>query len=132
MGERAVPVYDEEEIRPYDPGGSRTRDLRIKSPLLYQLSYRVGDVSNFTCWNYLDNSLRDADVVMSPQICGAPDRLSWRLPTAAHRRRSLLDDKNKGPPLDGPSPKSHSFHAAQDELAIAHAFADTSGERRLP
>ncbi len=26
-----------------DPGGSRTRDLRIKSPLLYQLSYRVGD-----------------------------------------------------------------------------------------
>ena len=30
--------------RPYldnDPGGSRTRDLRIKSPLLYQLSYRV-------------------------------------------------------------------------------------------
>ena len=25
-----------------DPGGSRTRDLRIKSPLLYQLSYRVG------------------------------------------------------------------------------------------
>src|SRR5579885_595721 len=25
----------------YDPGGSRTRDLRIKSPLLYQLSYRV-------------------------------------------------------------------------------------------
>ena len=25
-----------------DPGGDRTRDLRIKSPLLYQLSYRVG------------------------------------------------------------------------------------------
>ena len=25
----------------HDPGGSRTRDLRIKSPLLYQLSYRV-------------------------------------------------------------------------------------------
>ena len=24
-----------------DPGGSRTHDLRIKSPLLYQLSYRV-------------------------------------------------------------------------------------------
>ncbi len=24
-----------------DPAGSRTRDLRIKSPLLYQLSYRV-------------------------------------------------------------------------------------------
>ena len=33
----------------YDPGGSRTRDLRIKSPLLYQLSYRVGDLSNFAC-----------------------------------------------------------------------------------
>ncbi len=32
-----------------DPGGSRTRDLRIKSPLLYQLSYRVGDASNFAC-----------------------------------------------------------------------------------
>ena len=27
---------------PHDPGGSRTHDLRIKSPLLYQLSYRVG------------------------------------------------------------------------------------------
>ena len=26
-----------------DPGGDRTRDLRIKSPLLYQLSYRVRD-----------------------------------------------------------------------------------------
>src|SRR5881397_689063 len=25
-----------------DPGGDRTRGLRIKSPLLYQLSYRVG------------------------------------------------------------------------------------------
>ena len=24
-----------------DPGGDRTRDLQIKSPLLYQLSYRV-------------------------------------------------------------------------------------------
>ena len=24
-----------------DPGGDRTLDLRIKSPLLYQLSYRV-------------------------------------------------------------------------------------------
>ena len=28
-----------------DPGGSRTRDLRIKSPLLYQLSYRVQSVA---------------------------------------------------------------------------------------
>ena len=27
-----------------DPGGARTHDLRIKSPLLYQLSYRVGSV----------------------------------------------------------------------------------------
>ena len=26
-----------------DPGGFRTRDLRIKSPLLYQLSYRVAN-----------------------------------------------------------------------------------------
>jgi hypothetical protein len=26
-----------------DPGGSRTHDLRIKSPLLYQLSYRIGN-----------------------------------------------------------------------------------------
>ena len=25
-----------------DPAGDRTQDLRIKSPLLYQLSYRVG------------------------------------------------------------------------------------------
>ena len=29
-----------------DPGGYRTRDLRIKSPLLYQLSYRVFCASN--------------------------------------------------------------------------------------
>ena len=29
--------------RENDPAGSRTRDLRIKSPLLYQLSYRVGE-----------------------------------------------------------------------------------------
>lgn len=26
-----------------DPGGDRTHDLRIKSPLLYRLSYRVAD-----------------------------------------------------------------------------------------
>ena len=32
----------EDYKRKNDPGGSRTRDLRIKSPLLYQLSYRVG------------------------------------------------------------------------------------------
>ncbi len=25
-----------------DPGGDRTHDLRLKRPLLYQLSYRVG------------------------------------------------------------------------------------------
>src|SRR5438094_5187345 len=31
-----------------DPGGSRTRDLRIKSPLLYQLSYRVDKARNLT------------------------------------------------------------------------------------
>ena len=42
-----------------DPGGSRTRDLRIKSPLLYQLSYRVGDGTKFTCWNQIDNSRGD-------------------------------------------------------------------------
>ena len=28
-------------FRPSEPGGSRTHDLRIKSPLLYQLSYRL-------------------------------------------------------------------------------------------
>lgn len=30
-----------------DPVGTRTRDLRIKSPLLYQLSYRVSDSPSF-------------------------------------------------------------------------------------
>ena len=35
-------------IKRYDPGGSRTRDLRIKSPLLYQLSYRVGALARYT------------------------------------------------------------------------------------
>ena len=35
-----------------DPGGSRTRDLRIKSPLLYQLSYRVQIATqNKTSWS---------------------------------------------------------------------------------
>jgi hypothetical protein len=29
------------EVERNDPGGDRTRDLQIKSPLLYQLSYRV-------------------------------------------------------------------------------------------
>jgi hypothetical protein len=32
-----------------DPGGFRTHDLRIKSPLLYQLSYRVGNVEKSHC-----------------------------------------------------------------------------------
>jgi hypothetical protein len=30
----------------YDPGGFRTHDLRIKSPLLYQLSYRVENIES--------------------------------------------------------------------------------------
>lgn len=38
-----------------DPGGSRTRDLRIKSPLLYQLSYRVVSDRKITQPNDLDN-----------------------------------------------------------------------------
>ncbi len=36
----AVAAGASQEIK-NDPAGSRTRDLRIKSPLLYQLSYRV-------------------------------------------------------------------------------------------
>ena len=36
---RTTTTYDDTAFN--DPGGSRTRDLRIKSPLLYQLSYRV-------------------------------------------------------------------------------------------
>src|SRR5437660_10888397 len=36
-----------------DPAGDRTQDLRIKSPLLYQLSYRVGrgetSLHSYTC-----------------------------------------------------------------------------------
>ena len=31
-----------------DPGGIRTHDLRIKSPLLYQLSYRVPEEPSST------------------------------------------------------------------------------------
>ena len=31
-----------ERLMRNDPAGARTQDLRIKSPLLYQLSYRVG------------------------------------------------------------------------------------------
>src|SRR5439155_18635321 len=34
-------VHWYQQLAMNDPGGSRTRDLRIKSPLLYQLSYRV-------------------------------------------------------------------------------------------
>jgi hypothetical protein len=44
------------------------RLTRIKSPLLYQLSYRVGDLSNFTCWNHLDNSLRHGSGLLIQQI----------------------------------------------------------------
>jgi hypothetical protein len=46
-----------------DPGGSRTRDLRIKSPLLYQLSYRVGDGSKFAQRVCGDNSSDRAPLV---------------------------------------------------------------------
>src|SRR5207244_13505391 len=35
LGEGVTPA------RCHDPGGDRTRGLRIKSPLLYQLSYRL-------------------------------------------------------------------------------------------
>jgi hypothetical protein len=48
MGGRRVSIVDSyQRLTPHDPGGSRTRDLRIKSPLLYQLSYRVGDRTKF-------------------------------------------------------------------------------------
>jgi putative ABC transport system permease protein len=43
----------------YDPGGSRTRDLRIKSPLLYQLSYRVSRAL-FVRVKYSGSGLADA------------------------------------------------------------------------
>src|SRR2546430_16900238 len=33
---------DKRDVASHDPAGDRTQDLRIKSPLLYQLSYRVG------------------------------------------------------------------------------------------
>jgi hypothetical protein len=33
----------------YDPGGFRTHDLRIKSPLLYQLSYRIDKIQTSHC-----------------------------------------------------------------------------------
>ena len=33
-------------LTPYDRGGDRTRGLRIKSPLLYQLSYPVGQTGD--------------------------------------------------------------------------------------
>jgi hypothetical protein len=52
----------------HDPGGSRTRDLRIKSPLLYQLSYRVGVRSNFASSNHLDNSRGERRAALSRQI----------------------------------------------------------------
>ena len=37
-----VRARSEVAVKPNDPAGARTQDLRIKSPLLYQLSYRVG------------------------------------------------------------------------------------------
>ena len=40
----ALPVSDCSATS--DPSGFRTRDLRIKSPLLYQLSYRVGELQS--------------------------------------------------------------------------------------
>ena len=38
----ALALLGAADIKRYDPAGARTQDLRIKSPLLYQLSYRVG------------------------------------------------------------------------------------------
>ena len=40
-GRSLCDVQSLQQLPMNDPGGSRTRDLRIKSPLLYQLSYRV-------------------------------------------------------------------------------------------
>ena len=42
----------------YEPAGDRTRDLRIKSPLLYQLSYRLVEArdsitTSYTLWRLL-------------------------------------------------------------------------------
>jgi hypothetical protein len=42
----------------YDPGGDRTRGLRIKSPLLYQLSYRVGLVTSPCVWASTSGRMR--------------------------------------------------------------------------
>ena len=68
----------------HDPGGSRTRDLRIKSPLLYQLSYRVGNESNFASLNDLDNSLRGTHSATSRPIVPVGALLRRK-----HTRRAL-------------------------------------------
>ena len=42
------PVQEDATKSESEGAGTRTQDQRIKSPLLYQLSYRVGDGSKFT------------------------------------------------------------------------------------
>ncbi len=53
-----------------DPGGSRTRDLRIKSPLLYQLSYRVAACAS----TRLRNLIRDRPRYLRLRRCHGRQR----------------------------------------------------------
>src|SRR5450830_1506182 len=56
------PVCGGAEGHENDPGGSRTRDLRIKSPLLYQLSYRVRRTRRASLPPHRPSSLESSDL----------------------------------------------------------------------
>ena len=79
-----------------DRGGSRTRDLRIKSPLLYQLSYPVGRPGKLTPHLGLDKVTRHCVTasLSLPSLyclttCSSPPR------TLAHRNAgSVWSDRN--------------------------------------
>jgi hypothetical protein len=46
-----------------EPGGARTRDHRIKSAMLYQLSYRPGGNFQYTIESLLSQSARTLNMV---------------------------------------------------------------------
>jgi hypothetical protein len=75
-----------------DPGGFRTHDLRIKSPLLYQLSYRVAKQLQDTRDVYPGQPVTAGTSGIS-QIC--VDSASDGLPTSSGTLESPKGRKNR-------------------------------------
>src|SRR6266550_2754882 len=63
---------------PNDPGGSRTHDLRIKSPLLYQLSYRVRNTETSHCQTTWTTCTNTALLRSSAGFCPNCAHRDWK------------------------------------------------------